>query len=146
MIEAKRPEKNRFLSQKWWTGRGTSQPAQPARVPVDRLLLPDWGPVKRCKKYSLSSSSLSFPVKKFIFLVEVRSRVAVTCQSFNAPMTSESIDPQLDWLRLFLVIWLPMLETYKLRAPLHLWVREHLHLFVYLLVLAIKALILFLVH
>ena len=95
--------------------------------------------IERCKKHSLSSSSLSFPI-------EVLSRVMVTCHTLNASMASEPIDPQLDLSRLLFGILALILETYKLKGPLHLWRREHLHLFVYLFVLALKALILFLVH
>ena len=82
----------------------------------------------------------------YSFPIEVQLRVTVTCQALNAPMVNEPVDPQLDRSMLFLVFWLTMLETYKLRAPLHLWVREHLHLFVYLLVIAIKTLIHFHLH
>ena len=46
----------------------------------------------------------------------------------------------------FLTFLPSRLKTYKLQVLLHLWVREHLHLFVYLLVLDSKALILSLVH
>ena len=56
------------------------------------------------------------------------------------------LTPNLTDQGCFLAFWLARLEIYKLRAPLHLWIREHLYLFVYLLVLALKALILFLVH
>ena len=63
-------------------------------------LLPDRGPVKKYKKHSLFSSSLSFSVKRYAFLVEVWSRVTVTCQAFNAPTASKLVDPQLDRSRL----------------------------------------------
>ena len=46
----------------------------------------------------------------------------------------------------FCFSWLLSLEAYKLRAPLHLWYREHLQSIVYQLVLTLKALISFLVH
>ena len=132
------------MGQKWWTGRGTGQLA---KVSVNRFPLPNRGLVEKCKKHYFSSSSLSFSVEGSFFLIEVRSRVTVTYQTLNAPTASELIDPQLDRSRLFFVFFLlSRLETYKSRVPLYLWVREHLHLFVYLLVLAIKALILFLVH
>ena len=120
--------------------------AQPTRVPPNQLPLLGRGLVDRCKKHPISSSSLSFPIEEFFFPVEVQSRVTITCQALNAQTTSESSTlSSTDW-GCFLVFWLSRLETYILRAPLHLWVREHLHLFIYLLVLAIKVVILFLVH
>lgn len=47
----------------------------------------------RDAKNTLSSSSLSFLVERFAFLVEVQSRVTVTCQALNALTVSEPIDP-----------------------------------------------------
>ena len=47
MLEAKIPEKDRFLDKKLCIGRGTSQLAQPVKEPVDRLLLLGRGPVAR---------------------------------------------------------------------------------------------------
>ena len=92
MLEAKRPEKDRFSSQKWWTSWCTNQPAQSTRTPVDRLLLPSLGPVENCKKPSLYSSSLSFPVKGYAFPIDVQSRIMITCQTLNAPTASEPIE------------------------------------------------------
>ena len=70
------------------------------RVSVDQFPLPDRGPIKKSKKHFLSFSSLSFLVNVFTFPIEVQSRVTVTCQSLNAPMANELINPQLDRLRL----------------------------------------------
>ncbi|RVW21509.1 hypothetical protein CK203_110990 [Vitis vinifera] len=81
--------------------KALSKPAQLARVPVDWFPLPDQGPVEMCKKHSLSSSSLSFPIEGSAFPIEVRSRIMITYRALNAPMVSESIDPQIDRLRLF---------------------------------------------
>ena len=64
----------------------------------------------------------------------------VTCQALNALMASEPDEVT------FCCFWLPSLETYKLRAPLHLLIREHLHSIVYLPVLDQKALISFIMH
>ena len=72
--------------------------------------------------------------------------LTVTCHAFNAQRLVNRLTPNSIDQGCFLAFWLPMVETYKLRATLHLWVREHLHLFVYLLVLAAKTLILSLVH
>ena len=146
MLEAKRPEKDRFSGKKWWIDRGIGQPAQPARVPVDRLLFPNWGSVERWKNL------LSLPIA---FLSQSRDLPSWlrSDRGYQSPAKHLMLQRLVNRLTpsstdqgCFLVFWFPMLETYKLRAPLHLWIREHLHLFVYLLVLAIKALILFLVH
>ena len=60
-------------------------------------------------------------------------------------MASQSVDPRLFEAN-FWHFWLSKLKTSKLKALLHLWVREYQHLFVYLLVLASITLILSLVH
>ena len=158
MLEKKGIEKDRFSRPKGSTGRGYGQPAQPVGKPIDRLPLFGRGSVEECQKHSLSSSSLLFPVEVHTLLgrcpVEVRSRsgqcsveATVTCHALIAPTASDPVDPLLVRSRLlFCCFCLPSLETYKLRAPLYLWKREHLHLFVYLLVLVLKALILFFVH
>ena len=164
MLEKKRTKKDRFSGQKRWTGRGNGQSAQPARVPVNRLHFLGRGPIKKGKKSSLSSSNLSFPiegyvfpaegyvfqVEGYVFLVEVRSRsgrgLTIVCHAFNAQQLVNRSTPSSTGRGYFLAFWLSRLETYKLRASLHLWVKKHMHLFIYLLVLASKALILSLVH
>ena len=157
MLEKKKTKKNRFSDQKRWTSRGNDQLAQPARVPVNRLHFPDRGPIKKGKKSSLSSSNLSFPIEGYVFQVEgyvfpveVRSRsgrgLTIVCHAFNAQQLVNRSTPSSTGRGYFLAFWLSRLETYKLRASLHLWVKKHLHLFIYLLVLASKALILSLVH
>ena len=86
-------------------------------------------------KNLLSPSSLLFPVEVFLLPVEVRSstgrgpiKATVTCHALNSPTASEPIYPYLDRTRLpFAIFGLLSLETYKLRAPLHLLIREHLH-------------------
>ena len=70
-----------------------SKPAQPVKVLVDRFLIPGRGPVERCKKHAISSSSISFLVEGFAFPVEVRSKVTVSCQALNALTVSDPINP-----------------------------------------------------
>ena len=126
------------------------QPAQLVIVSVDRLYLLGWGLVERWKKSSFFSNSLAFLVEGYAFLIEVWSRIGwglkVTCHTFIAQWLTNRSTPSSTGGDCFLTFWLSRLETYKLRVPLHLWVKDHLHLFVYLLVLASKALILSLVH
>ena len=98
MLENKGIEKNRFSGLKGWTGQGFGQPAQLVKEPVDRLPLFDRGPVKECKKHSLSSSSFLFPVEVHPFPVEA----TVTYQSIKC---SKAIA--------FCYFWLSSLKTYK---------------------------------
>ena len=112
-----------------------------ARVSVDQLLFLGQGPVEKCKKHSHSSSSFSFLIERFTFPFESNGHLPRMLQWLVNRSTPISTNQGC-----FLVFWLSRLETYKVRAPLHLWERENLYLFVHLLVIAIKALILFLVY
>ena len=97
-------------------------------VPIDRLTLPNWGLIKRCKKPSISSSSFSFPIEGYVFLVDVRSRISrgltVTCHAFNVQRLMNWSTPTQPIMAILFPFWLRRLETYKLKVPLHLWVRE----------------------
>ena len=70
MLENKRIEKDRFSGPKGSTGRGYGQPAQSVGEPIDRLPLPDRGPIEECQKHTLSSSSLLFSVEVPSFPIE----------------------------------------------------------------------------
>ena len=89
MLEKKGIEKDRFSGPKGSTGQDYGQPAQPVGEPIDRLPLFGRGLVKGCTKFSLSPSSLLFPVEVIFFPVEA----TVTCQALNAPTASEPVDP-----------------------------------------------------
>ena len=131
-------------------GQGTSQPTQSARVPIDRLSLHGRGPVKKCKKSSLSFNSLAFSIEGYVFSIEVQSstgqNLTITWHAFIVQRLVNQLTPISTSWGYFLEFWLSRLENYKLTVSLHLCIRDHLHLFVYLLVLDSKVLILFLVH
>ena len=124
-------KKKRFSSKKWWIGQGTSQPAQPIRVPIYQLYLLGWSPIEKCIKPFFSSNSLAFPVE---VLSSTNRGLTVTCHTFITQQLVNRSIPSLTDRGCFLAFWLPRLETYKLRAPLHLWVREQhcIYLFTYL--------------
>ena len=99
MLEKKGIEKYRSSGPKGSTGQGYGQPAQPVGEPIDRLPLFGRGLVKGCTKFSLSPSSLLFPIEMILFSIEVRSRTGrgsieamVTYQALNAPTASELVD------------------------------------------------------
>ena len=157
----------KVLGPKSSTSRGYGQPAQLVGEPIDQLPLSSRGPVEGCPKSFLSPNSLFFPV-------EVRSRDAQNLLSLPVAFSSRSRfissrsrscwgNSNLSSIKCsngqwigqplarpvevtFCCFWLPSLETYKLIAPLHLLIREHLQSIVYLPVLDQKALIYFLVH
>ena len=81
--------------------------------------------MQKKKKKILSSSNLAFLIEDYAFLVEVWSKTGqgmaqdwsrpnghLPCIYF--PMASQPVEA------IFLAFWFSMLETYKLRAPLHL--------------------------
>ena len=109
-------KKDRFSGQKWWIGQGTSQPAQPIRIPIYRLYLIGWSPIERCIKPSFSSNSLAFPVE---VLSSTNRGLTVTCHTFFTQQLVDRSIPSLTDRGCFLAFWLPRLETYKLRTPLH---------------------------
>ncbi|RVW28166.1 hypothetical protein CK203_108398 [Vitis vinifera] len=121
-------KKDRFSGPKGSTGQDYGQPAQLVGEPVDRFPLSGRGQVKGGTKPSFSPSSFLFPVEPYPCPVEVRSmsglcpvEATVTCHALNAPTASDSVDPLLVRSRLLSAVFVsPSLETYKLRASLHL--------------------------
>ena len=51
---------------------------------LNRLCSFDRGPIEGCQKLSLSPSGLLFPIEVILFPIEVRFRLTVNCQEFNA--------------------------------------------------------------
>ena len=88
MLVKKEIKKIGFRGKKGSTNRGYDQPAQPVEEPINRLCSSDQGPVEGGQKFSLSPSSLLFPVEVILLPVEE----TVTCHALNAPTTSEPVD------------------------------------------------------
>ena len=128
MLENKGIEKDRFSRPKGWTDRGSGQPTQANRL--NRLGNRSIGCPCPVEVWSRSAKNTLFhPIASSSRLRFTPSRSRSSWGNGNLPSIKCSngqwTDRPLTWPveAPFYCFWLPSLETYKLRAQLHLWIR-----------------------